>query len=158
MKSATVKLLKKELENLDRTDLTEIIIRLSKFKKENKELLSYLIFESADETTYVNDIKIEVNTLFNTMNCNSYFYMKKTIRKILKIIKTYIRYSNVQETEVELLLYFCTKLKAVKPSISNHVQLNNLYHRELKSIACKIQKLHPDLQYDYTQHLNTHIE
>jgi len=77
--------------------------------------------------------------------------MKKTIRKILKHIKTYIRYSNLKETEIELSLYFCERLRLLKPSITNNQQLMNLYHRELKLIEKRIKTLHEDLQYDYNE-------
>lgn len=149
MKAATVKQLKTELNNLERNELIEIVLRLSKFKKENKELLTYLLFESSDEQDYIKEIKIEIDDLFNTINTDSYFYIKKSIRKILKLIKTYIRYSNVKETEVELLLYFCKKLRAMSPSFTKNQQLINTYAREIKSIEKKITTLHEDLQYDY---------
>lgn len=158
MKSANIRLLKNELDNTDRSELIEIIIRLSKFKKENKELLSYLVFETDNEEGYINDIKYEVDNLFNEMNCDSFFYMKKTIRKILKLIKTYTRYSNVKETEIELLLYFCYKLKLVKPNIFDNQIITNLYYREINSIKIKIKKLHPDLQYDFSVRLNNLTE
>jgi len=53
MKSATVKQIKDELKDLSKEDLISTILRLSKFKKENKELLTYLLFESHNEGDYV---------------------------------------------------------------------------------------------------------
>lgn len=153
MDTANIKQLKTELNHLDRNELIEIVLRLSKFKKENKELLTYLLFETQNEEEYIHEIKLEVDELFKGMNTTSYFYMKKTIRKILKLIKTYIRYSNVKETEVELLLYFCKKLRTLRPSITKNQQLLNLFHRELKLIEKKMTTLHEDLQFDYKARL-----
>ncbi|NJB81713.1 hypothetical protein [Wenyingzhuangia aestuarii] len=153
MDTANIKQLKTELNHLDRNELIEIVLRLSKFKKENKELLTYLLFETQNEEEYIHEIKLEVDELFKSMNTTSYFYMKKTIRKILKLIKTYIRYSNVKETEVELLLYFCKKLTTLRPSITKNQQLLNLFHRELKLIEKKMTTLHEDLQFDYKTRL-----
>lgn len=149
MKAATVKQLKTELETLDRSALISIVLRLSKFKKENKELLTYLLFEGEDEQSYVSDIKDEIDLEFAKINTTSYFYIKKSVRRILKSIKTYIRYSNVKETEVELLLYFCKKLRGLSPSMSRNQQLLNLFMRELKAAERKLTTLHEDLQYDY---------
>ena len=42
MKAATVKEIKTELENLSPAALLPLTLRLAKFKKENKELLTYL--------------------------------------------------------------------------------------------------------------------
>ena len=149
MKTATVKQLKDEFSALDRKDLVDLALRLSKFKKENKELLTYLLFESKNEQDYVFEIKLEVDDAFKNINTTSYFYIKKSIRKILKQVKTYIRYSNVKETEVELLLYFCKKLRSMRPSMTKNQQLINLYAREIKNVEKKISTLHEDLQFDY---------
>lgn len=149
MDTASLKQLKTELDTLDRTELSTIILRLAKFKKENKELLTYLLFESSHEESYIEEIKSEIDIEFEKINTSSYFFIKKSVRRILKMIKTYIRYSDVKETEVALLLYFCKKLKSLKPSITKNQQLLNLFHRELKLIEKKNTTLHEDLQYDY---------
>ncbi len=154
MKAASLKELKSELVHCSQAELLQLCLQLAKFKKENKELLTYLLLEASNEEGYIETVQEEVDELFEEINTKSYFYMKKTIRKILRIVKTNIRYSKRKETEVELLLYFCTKLKAVRPSIKHSIVLNNLYERELTSIQKKISVLHEDLQYDYNTVLN----
>lgn len=64
MKAATVKQLKDELEMRSPVELMQLTLRLSKFKKENKELLTYLLFEAADEEEYIKEIKVEVDEAF----------------------------------------------------------------------------------------------
>jgi len=149
MKAATVKQLKDELKYSSNDELINLCLRLSRFKKENKELLTYLLFEANNESGYIESIKKEIDEQFELININSYFYIKKSIRKILRNIKKYIRYSLKKETEVELLLYFCIKLKTFKPSINRNVTLTNIYNRQLEFIKKKITALHEDLQYDY---------
>jgi len=149
MKAATVSQLKKELQHRNPEELLELCLRLSKFKKENKELLTYLLFEADDEAGYIETVKTEVDELFLDINTNSYFYIKKSIRKILRALKKYIRYSGNKETEVVLLLYFCEKLKNFTPSIRRNTTLTNLYERQLAYLEKKIALLHEDLQYDY---------
>ena len=87
MKAATVIQLRKELETLNEDYLRELCLRLARFKIENKELLTYLLFESEDEAFYVEAIKEEVDQLFKEINTNSYFYIKKSVRKILRSLK-----------------------------------------------------------------------
>jgi len=149
MKAVSVTQLKKELEHCTTEELTELCLRLSKFKKENKELLTYLLFESHDETGYIETVKAEVDEQFETINTNSYFYIKKSVRKILRIIKKFARYSQKKETEVELLLHFCHKLKTFEPSIYNNVTLTNIFNRQIVVIKKITNTLHEDLQYDY---------
>lgn len=149
MKAASVVSIKKELKYKSREELLDICLRLSKFKKENKELLTYLLFESEDETGYVESIKHYMDAEFEQINTKSFFYIRKSVRKILRNVKKYIRYSLKKETEVELLLYFCQKLHDFKPSIKRSTQLQNTYDRQLLLAKKTIEKLHEDLQYDY---------
>ena len=153
MKAATVIQLKKELETLDPEHLKKLCLRLARFKLENKELLTYLLFESEDEAHYIEGIKEDVDVLFEDINTKSYFYIKKSVRKILRMLKKHTRYSSKKETEIELLLYYCYKLKTFKPSIHNNVTLSNIYLKQVQNIEKKIIKLHEDLQYDFSVQL-----
>jgi len=149
MKAASIVTIKKELQHLPKEDLLELCLRLGRFKKENKELLTYLLFKAHDEESYIESIKETLDNQFAGINTDSYFYMKKTIRKILRLIKTYSRYSITKTTEVELLLYFCNRLNQLKPNIHRNRTLDNLYQRQIVAIEKKIVSFHEDLQYDY---------
>ena len=149
MKAATVVQIKKELQQRNPEELLRLCLRLSKFKKENKELLTYLLFAADHEAGSIEVVKAEIDEAFAFINTNSYFYIKKSVRKILRNVKKYIRYSGNKETEVDLLLYFCQKLKELKPPMSRNTTLLNLYERQLLFVEKKITLLHVDLQYDY---------
>ncbi len=153
MKAASLKDIKTELKHHSGEELLDLCIHLVKSKKENKELLTYLLFESTDEEAYIQSIKNKMDADFEAINTKTFFYIKKSVRKILKEIKKFIRYSQNKETEVELLIYFCRKLKDFKPSISRNTALTNLYNRQLDYIRKKINTLHEDLQYDYNLEL-----
>ncbi len=154
MKSATVKQIKQELKNNSTDELVELCLRLSKFKKENKEFLTYLLFEASDEQAYIKNVKSEIEQQFIEINTKSYYYMKKSIRKILRGTKTQIRYSKKKETEVELLLFFCSELKKVEPPIDQNIVLSNIFNRQIEAIKKAISNLHEDLRYDYGVELN----
>ena len=149
MKTVTVKELSQELTYRTPKELRDLCLRLSRFKKENKELLTYLLFESSDELSYISGVKKEIDEEFEQINKATYYYIKKSVRKILKSTRKYIRYSQKKQTEVELLLYFCTKLKKLSPSIQRNTSLMNLYNRQIDTILKKLSGLHEDLQYDY---------
>jgi len=154
MKAASIKEIKQELKSRSQSELMELCLHLSKFKKENKELLTYLLFEASDEAAYVENIKTEIKNEFTQINKKSYYYIKKSVRKILRSIKKYIRYSKKKETEVELLLYFCSELKKMSPSIYNNIPLSNLFIRQIGLIKKTVSSLHEDLQFDYGMELN----
>lgn len=149
MKAVTVKKIKEELQHRSTSDLIELCLRLSKFKKENKELLTYLLFESHDEEGYIESVKAQIDELFRQINTSSFYYIRKSVRKILTLTKKHIRYSKKKETEVVLLLHFCTHLLHFKPSISHSPRLQNIYRSQLLLAKKAMATLHEDLQYDY---------
>jgi len=155
MKTATAKEIKTELAHRSTQELIELCLRLSRFKKENKELLSYLLFESTYEEGYIESIKDEIDEQFKLINTSSYHYIKKSVRKILRAIKKYIRYSKSKETEVELLLYFCKKLSGYQPYIKRNSVLQTILDREVLSVKKKLTALHEDLQHDYRLELES---
>ena len=149
MKPATVKQLKDELKTKDASALLELCLSLSKFKKENKELLTYLLFEADDEQGFITNVKEEIAEDFSQINVSTYYIMKKSVRKVLRNVKKYIRYSKNKQTEVELLMYFCKEMRELTPSIDYNTTLSNLYNRQIELIRKRISMLHEDLQYDY---------
>jgi DNA repair photolyase len=149
MKAVTLKEIKQELNTLSTQEIQDIVLRLSRFKKENKELLTYLLFESHNEDAYIESVKNYIDNEFELINTASYFYIKKSIRKILRNIKKFARYSLKKETEVALLLYFCQKLNQFTPSIKYNTTLTNIYNRQLQMAKKTISTLHEDLQHDY---------
>ena len=158
MKAVTIKQLKDELSHKSANELKELCLHLSRFKKENKELLTYLLFESHSEDSYIQSIKDQMDVQFSEINTNSYFYIRKSVRKILSLTKKFIRYSKKKETETELLLYFCKKLIEMKPSIKRSQRLQNVFDAQVRMIKKAIAKLHEDLQYDYQLELDNLLE
>ncbi len=154
MKAVTIKQLKDELSHVSANDIKQLCLHLARFKKENKELLTYLLFESHDEESFIQNLKEEVDLQFEDINTNSFFYIRKSTRKILSSIKKHIRYSKKKETEAELLLYFCKKLKTFKPSIARSTRLQNIFDTQVRMIKKAIEKLHEDLQYDFQLELD----
>lgn len=153
MKAVTVKELNEELTERSPKELRELCLRLSKFKKENKELLTYLLFESSDEAAYIEGVKREVDEQFKLINKKSQYLIKKSLRKILRNVRKHNRYSLKKETEVELLIYFCLKLKKFTPSIHRNTGLQNLYIGQVVNIRKKLTALHEDLQSDFEEGL-----
>ena len=149
MKTATIKELKDELGHYSREELLDYCLRMAKFKKENKELLTYLLFEASNEAHYVEGLKELIDERFSEINTSNYYYIKKSIRKILREIKKHLRYSKNKETAVELLIYFCQKLALMQPSMNRSIALQNIYQRQLILIRKTIKTLDEDLQYDY---------
>lgn len=151
MQTATVPQLKNELKHLDKEALTDLCLRLAKFKKENKELLTYLLFEADDEAHFVEGVKDEITEEFRNINRSSPYLIKKSVRRILKSVKKYIRYSKNNTTEIELLIHFCQALGPFSAAMERSVVLGNMYRTQVKTIQKSLAKVHEDLQYDYQE-------
>ena len=154
MKTASVKEIQSELEGLNQPELMALCLRLAKFKKENKELLTYLLFESFDEEAYIVNLKHYMDEQFAGINTSSLYFVKKSLRKILRNISKFIRYTGSVNVEVQLLIHFCTTLKDSGIPIKDSQVLVNLYQGQLKKLAKSIAGLHEDLQYDFLKELD----
>lgn len=153
MKAASSSQIKQALSNLNAAELSFLLLRLARFKNENKELLSYLLFQEGDEERYVNDVKELISEEFKLINTSSYYFIKKSIRKILRMSRKFIRYSGKAETEIEILLHFCAELAGMQPAYTENKVLRNLMSQLHQKLKVSIKKLHEDLQYDYLREL-----
>jgi len=149
MKAASVHELKDELQQLPTKQLVELCLRLSRFKKENKELLTYLLFEAHDLPGYITLVKQQMDEAFEALNASQIFLAKKTIRKALRIANKHIRFTGSKQAEVELLIHFCTLLKDCGISLQKSPVMLNLYNQQLKKINKALEAMHEDEQYDY---------
>jgi len=149
MKSASIAELKKELKFRSQEQLLDYCLAMARFKLESKELLTYLVFESEDEAAYIQSVKAYMDAQFEDINTSKFYYIKKSVRKILRQVKRFVRYSKKKETEAELLIYFCQKMKDIRPSISRNKVLTNMNNTQIRMAKNAIKKLHPDLQYDF---------
>jgi hypothetical protein len=149
MKAASVSEIKQALRNLSSSEVTELCLRLVRYKKENKELLTYLLFEADDEQLYIKHINEEITEGFTEVNTSNVYYVKKTVRKILRTANKYIRYSGSKTVQVEVLLHYLTNFKGLNVKWQKSAALVNLYNNQFKKIKAAIDSLHEDLQYDY---------
>lgn len=149
MKTATIAQLKQELQTLPAEQVLELCMRLAKAKKENKELLAFLLFDAYDLPGYVSEIKAEMEAAFENVNRLSLYFAKKTLRKILKDTNKYIKHASSPMVELELLIHFCTLLKDTGLLQYKATAISNLYQQQLKKIDKAMNSLHEDLQYEY---------
>lgn len=153
MKASSLKELKTELETLSQRQIIDVCMRLVKYKKENKELLTYLLFQAGDEQAYINEVKEHINEQFEGVNKSNLYLSKKMLRKILRTSNKFIRYSGSKQTEVELRIFFCKKLKSSGIPLHTNKALDNLYQKQIQKINTALASLHEDLQYDYSVEL-----
>jgi hypothetical protein len=153
MKAASLNEIKKQLSALDTATLEQICVRLARYKTENKEMLTYLLFEAHDEHAYVEGIKLQIDEMFETMPRGNVYFIKKSLRKIVRFVNRQIRYSGVSGTELEARIYFCLKVKGADIPLARGTVLYNLYQQQVKKITQIHSKLPEDLQFDYEREI-----
>ena len=154
MKPASSNDIKQRLKEIDKKELVEVCLRLARFKKENKELLTYLLFEQDDLANYVKNVKEEIDEGFALINTSNVYFAKKTIRKVLRIANKHIRYTADKTAEADILLHYLTDFRGLSLNWQKSTALVNLYKAQLKKIATAIATMHEDLQFEYTRELN----
>ena len=154
MKVSSISELKKELHELPQKQLVELCLSLAKYKKDNKEFLDYLLFQAHDKSSFIIAIKAEIDDHFEELKSQTNLYfVKKSLRKLLRIITKYCKYIGDKASAAELHIYFYTKLKASKIPYHKSQLLINMYEQQLKKINTLILGLHEDLQQDYLNEL-----
>ena len=152
-----LKEIKKELQHLNSAQLTELCLRLAKHKKENKELLAYLLFVADDEEAFIEHSKYEVSMMFYMLPGQVY-NATKVLRKILRVIAKLSRFSGSKNVEIKLLIGFCTNYLEYIDRRVGYKPLRNLFIKQVEKIEKLISKLHEDLQADYRDEFNMLLE
>jgi hypothetical protein len=145
--------IKKELQHLSGLQIAELCLRLARHKKENKELLAYLLFEADNEPAFIEKVKAETGFMFSQLPIRSYD-AAKYLRKILRLIGKYTKFMTSKEAEIDLLLNFCTNYIQYADRRTSYKPLRLILIRQIEKIRTAIGKLHEDLQFDFINDYN----
>ena len=148
MKPEKLSDIKKELSGRTVQELTEICLRMARYKKENKEFLNYLLYDSDEPLSYAEKVKAFLNEDFKTIQ-KQYYYSTKSLRKILRLMNRFVKYTGNKQVEIELSLWFCNNFLIYVDLSTSHKPLQGLLIRQLEKISKLLPKLHEDLQFDY---------
>src|ERR1700744_2756092 len=149
--------IKKELQHLSSLQIADLCLRLARYKKENKELLAYLLFQADNQESFIEQIKAESGFMFSQLPVNSY-NASKSMRKILRLLSKYNKFMGSKEAEIELLINFCDNYIQYTDRKVSYKPMRLILTRQMEKIRTLIGKLHEDLQADYTEaYNNMHI-
>jgi DNA repair protein RadC len=140
MHSATIDTIKTELKQLPPREVLDLLLRLARFKKENKELLTYILFESAN----VEQVKKEIAGEMLEIDGLPAYQYKKQFRKIQRKINKPIKYIGNKSATAELYLHMVRMISEKKKTISLATFLDKI----LQQYIIKIEKLLPGIEDD----------
>ena len=140
--------IKSELKSLSAKELMDIVQRLARFRKENKELISFLVFHEHDLAGYLDGVRMELDAAMLDVRPDRPYLAKKTIRKVLRIANKHIRFTGSKQAEAELLIHFCSLLQRSGIDLDRNPVIGNIYRNQLQKADKAIEALHEDLQFD----------
>jgi hypothetical protein len=112
MKSASIAEIKQQLKELPPSKIVDHCLQLARFKKDNKEFLTYLLFEADDLQAYIKNAKESIDESFAEINTSNLLCQEK-LRKILRASNKYIRYTESKSAEAEILMHYLSNFKAL---------------------------------------------
>ncbi len=154
LKAASLAEIKSELQTLPQEELLAICLRLARFKRDNKELIGFLLFEAHNIDSYTAQLKEMMEQEFATVNTTNVWFAKKTIRKILRMANKYARFAGNKELEAALHIHFLAELKKLPAHITSTPVMDKLARSQHQKARKLIKGLHEDLQHDYLRKLD----
>jgi hypothetical protein len=140
--------LKKELLELSKPELIQLCLRVAKLKRENKELLAYLIFDSEDPIFYAQKLKPEIKEVFEQPFQHAY-YLTKSIRKAMRLITKYYRFTSNKQGETELLIYLVEEFYLSWRNEYRYQALGKVIYRCLEKAQSNLKKIDEDFRADF---------
>ena len=140
--------LKKELSGLERSELISICARLARHKKENKELLAYLLLDADDPMLYAEKIKPSLDEPFDAPFYSTWAFAKR-LRKALRLISKYQRFTSNARGEAELLIYFLQPFQNDWRGQLRHTAIQKIVLRCIDKIEKLIHKIDEDYRADF---------
>lgn len=144
--------IKTELKELDKAKLLELLLAMAKYKKDNKEYLGYLLFEAHDKLNLAKNVKEIIDRQMEEhKQLSNLYYVKKGLRKTLRLVNKYCKYAADKALAAELHIHFCRQLKESGIPYHKNKLIVNLYAQQLKKINALVNSLHEDVQADYRE-------
>lgn len=153
MKTNGIAEIKKTIKNISQTELAEICLKLARLKKDNKEYIHFLLYESADPLAYAEDVKESLHDSLTNLNRHPGLKVKE-LRKHLRFLSRHIRYTSSTEVEITLIIWFAEMMITYAGVRQSNKALYSLFIRQIEKVRKSFPKLHEDLQFDYTHPYN----
>ncbi|PZX56923.1 hypothetical protein LV84_02052 [Algoriphagus ratkowskyi] len=149
MKIPSLAQLKKELSYLNEKELIDLLIDLSKFSRDNKSYLFFKLNEKDNPGLYLEMVQEELEADFQVARGDHSYYAKKAAQKLRRKMNKLLKLSKVKTDQIEVLLFFCEKLRQYGFLKHRNQVLDKLYQMQLAKAVKLISVLHEDLQFDY---------
>lgn len=145
--------IKKDLQELDKQKLIDLVLNLAKLKKENKQAIVSALKSKDSLELYVDSVKEFIQSQFESVNPNP-FFAKKTLRRIVKEIKSKSALMKSAYFEAELWIKYIAEYDQLQfvGSASRSMVVNTRKAAVLR-IEKLLTKMHEEQQFDIRKEL-----
>lgn len=141
--------IKKELSYLNEKEVNELLLDIVKFSRENKAYLYFRLYSRDNPGLFVEMVQQELEEEFAKANRSNSYYVKKSSQTIRRKLNKNLKLSKNKTDQIDLILFFCEKLKEYGYLKSRNSIVDNLYQVQLGKAKKLISGLHEDLKWDY---------
>ncbi len=144
MQPASIDTIKQELKQRTPKQVLDILLHLARFKKENKELLTYLLFEATDNEAYVRQVKEEITDALHQIDGLPAYQYKKQFRKMQRKLGKPVKYMNNKSATIELYMHVIEQISADRKTSFIRAFLDKVAEQYIR----KIEKILPAVPED----------
>jgi hypothetical protein len=145
--------LKKDLAHLNAKELLTLLLRMTKMKVENKELLNYILYYDEKPLEYAQSYIDELVKPILECRTND-FYLLKGLRKSKRLISKIFKITKSREAELFAVLALLEAFREHYPT----PRFRNNTRYFIESLMLKLEKnlslLNEDLRLDYQYRIN----
>ena len=152
MDKCSIASIRKELKNLEREELVLVCLRLARYKKDNKELVSFLVFQRNEEE-FILEVKTEIHFEFTGLKLLSAFQQKKILQKSIRKINKYSKFCLSKTFDLVMFMFICQSLRDSGISLYSHTFAGTIYKKILLKASKIHSTLHEEIQGDFNEDL-----
>lgn len=148
MDAASLADIRKELAHQSPAELMELVVRLARFRLDNKALIGYWLFDRTNQAQFLAQVHLALDEALASMNFSSAYFVKKSLRKWQRQVNLYGRICGEPWMLADLQGYYVwTCLRAQKKVMypDYFVELIRAAQRKFNTLLLKLE---PDMQHD----------
>ena len=140
--------IRKELIHQSPDELIELVLRLARFRQDNKALTGYWLFNRQDPNQFLQQVHIALEDGFRTLNFSSGYWVKKGLRKWQRQVNLYGRICGEAWMQADMQSYYVWICLRAQSRLAEPLYLASLVAAAEKKRLSFVKKLDADLQHD----------
>lgn len=140
--------IRKELIHQSPDELVELVLRLARFRQDNKALAGYWLFDRQNPTEFLRQVHQALDHGFDELNFSTGYWVKKGLRKWQRQVNLYGRICGEAWMQADMQSYYVWVCLRAQKRLSDPNYLAPLLASAEKKRVTLVKKLDDDVQHD----------